>query len=110
MKKIYRLQKSWEFDSVIKSKQQILNKYLIVYYKEHDNFKIGITVPKKFCNAVYRNYYKRQLKSIVHSLNIYDWKYHFVLILRKEFLNQSYEVKLETTRKLFNKLKNENKQ
>ncbi|WP_029512762.1 ribonuclease P protein component [Mycoplasmopsis iners] len=107
MKKIYRLQKSWEFDSVIKTKQQLINKYLIVYYKPSDNFRIGITVPKKFCNAVYRNYYKRQLKSIVHSLNLYDLKYDFVLILRKEFLNQNFAVKLETTRKLFEKIKYE---
>lgn len=107
MKKIYRLQKSWEFDSVIKTKQQVINKFLIVYYKQSDDFRMGITVPKKFCNAVHRNYYKRQLKSIIHSLNLYDLKFHFVLILRKEFLNQDYKVKLETTRKLFNKIKNE---
>ncbi|MEA4115256.1 ribonuclease P protein component [Mycoplasma sp. 744] len=106
MKKIYRLQKSWEFDTIIKNKQQIINKFLIIYYMPSDSFKIGITVPKKFCNAVYRNYYKRQLKDIINSLNIYNLKYHFVLILRKEFLTQNYQIKLETTRKLFNKLQN----
>ncbi|QSF13516.1 ribonuclease P protein component [Mycoplasma sp. Mirounga ES2805-ORL] len=109
MKKCYRLQKSWEFDSVIKNKQQFINKYLIIYYKQSNDFKIGITVPKKFCNAVYRNFYKRQLKSIIHSLDLYDLKYHFVLILRKDFLEQSYSTKLETTRKLFSKIKNETK-
>ncbi|MGY5139128.1 ribonuclease P protein component [Mycoplasmopsis gallinarum] len=106
MKKIYRLQKSWEFDAVIKNKQQHVNKYLIVYYKPSENFKIGITVPKKFCNAVQRNYYKRQLKAIINSLGIYDLKMHFVLILRKDFLDQDFSIKLDTTRKLFNKIKN----
>ncbi|WP_027120517.1 ribonuclease P protein component [Mycoplasmopsis lipofaciens] len=109
MKKKYRLQKTWEFDNVIKNKKQVINKFLVIYYKESEDFKIGITVPKSFCNAVHRNYYKRQLKSIVHSLNIYDMNYHFVFILRKEFLNQTYQVKLETTRKLFNKIRNETK-
>lgn len=105
MKKEYRLQKSWEFESIIKGKKQFVNKYLVLYYQPADDFKLGITVPKKFCNAFLRNYYKRQLKAIVHSLNIYDIKYHCVLILRKEFLNEGYGVKYNATKKLFNKLK-----
>ncbi|ADV34990.1 ribonuclease P protein component [Mycoplasmopsis fermentans] len=106
MKKIYRLQKSWEFDAVIKFQKQVLNKYMIIYYMPNDDFKIGITVPKKFCNAVLRNYYKRQLKSIIHSLNLYGEKMHFVLIPRKDFLNLIYEDKLTITKKLFEKIKN----
>ncbi|QBF34331.1 ribonuclease P protein component [Mycoplasmopsis phocirhinis] len=105
MKKQYRLQKSWEFDSVIKNKQQAINKFLIIYYQQNQSFKIGITVPKKFCNAVYRNYYKRQLKSIIHSLKIYHLNFHFVIILRKDFLNLDYETKLKTTERLFSKIK-----
>ncbi|MCS4536621.1 MULTISPECIES: ribonuclease P protein component [unclassified Mycoplasma] len=105
MKKQYRLQKSWEFDSVIKNKQQVINKFLIVYYQPAQSFKVGITVPKKFCNAVYRNYYKRQLKSIIHSLNMYDLNFHFVVILRKDFLNQDYDTKHKTTERLFSKIK-----
>ncbi|UUD35417.1 ribonuclease P protein component [Mycoplasmopsis caviae] len=107
MKKIYRLQKSWEFDSVIKFQKQVLNKYLIIYYKPSDNFKIGITVPKKFCNAVLRNYYKRQLKSIIHSLDLYGKRIHFVLIPRKDFFNLSFEEKFNITKKLFEKIKDE---
>ncbi|KUH47597.1 ribonuclease P protein component [Mycoplasmopsis meleagridis] len=104
MKKIYRLQKSWEFENVIKTKNQVFDKNLIIYFKPSDNFKIGITVPKKFCNAVYRNYCKRQLKSIINSLNFYNLKYHMVMIVRKNFLNISYAEKLEKTRKLFEKI------
>lgn len=107
MKKQYRLQKSWEFDSVIKTKEQLINKYLIVYFKKSQNFKMGITVPKKFCGAVQRNFYKRQLKSIMHSLNLYHCKYHFVVIIRKDFLNLSYKEKLDTTERLLKKLKHE---
>ncbi|WP_406617722.1 ribonuclease P protein component [Mycoplasmopsis lipophila] len=105
MKKIYRLQKNWQFEEVINGKKQLINKYLVIYFLPSKEFKIGITVPKKFCNAVKRNYYKRQLKAIIHSLNIYEMKYKFVFILRKEFLNQNYKVKLDTTKKLFEKIK-----
>ncbi|WP_029513754.1 ribonuclease P protein component [Mycoplasmopsis primatum] len=106
MKKIYRLQKSWEFDEIIKEKNQFINNFLILYYKKSSDFKLGITIPKKFCNAVLRNYYKRQLKAIIHSLNIYHINYHCVLILRKEFLNKDFAVKFDATKKLFQKLKN----
>ncbi|WP_406615967.1 ribonuclease P protein component [Mycoplasmopsis hyopharyngis] len=105
MKKKYRLQKNWQFEEIINGKKQLINKYLVVYYLPNNEFKIGITVPKKFCNAVKRNFYKRQLKSIIHSLNIYELKYKFVFILRKEFLTQNYKIKFETTQKLFEKIK-----
>ncbi|WP_406617136.1 ribonuclease P protein component [Mycoplasmopsis adleri] len=105
MKKKYRLQKSWQFDEIIKSKNQLVNKYLVLYYKPANEFKLGITVPKKFCGAFWRNYYKRQLKAIVHSLDVYDIKYHCVLILRKEFLTENYATKFDTTKEMFKKLK-----
>ncbi|WP_029608588.1 ribonuclease P protein component [Mycoplasma simbae] len=105
MKKIFRLQKSWEFDAVIKTKKQVVNKYMIIYFRPATEFKAGITVPTKFCNAVLRNYYKRQMKSIIHSLNIYDMKFHLVVILRKEFLNQKFKTKLLTTEGLIKKIR-----
>ncbi|VEU75635.1 Ribonuclease P protein component [Mycoplasmopsis maculosa] len=106
MKKKYRLQKSWEFDEIIKQKKQLVNKYLVLYYKSSSDFKIGITIPKKFCNAYYRNFYKRQLKHIVHELNVYHLKFNMVLILRKEFLNEKFIIKADAIKKLFNKLSN----
>ncbi|ENY69244.1 Ribonuclease P protein component [Mycoplasmopsis bovigenitalium 51080] len=106
MKKQFRLQKSWEFDNVIKHKKQVVNKFLIVYFKEASEFKVGITVPKKFCNAVYRNYYKRQLKAIFHELNVYHLNYHFVVILRKDFLTRTYKTKFDTTKRLIKKVEN----
>ncbi|MBZ4195349.1 ribonuclease P protein component [Mycoplasma tauri] len=106
MKKIYRLRKSQDFDEIIKSKKQISNNFLVLYYARADNFKLGITIPKKFCNAVLRNYYKRQVKAIVHSLNIYDLNFHCVLILRKSFLKNNFETKQESVNKIFKKLVN----
>lgn len=105
MKKEFRLQKNWEFEEIINSKQQIINKYLVVYYVKSKEFKIGITIPKKFCNAVQRNYQKRQLKSIIHSLKVYDFNFKFVFIIRKDFLNLDYETKHKITLKVFEKLK-----
>ncbi|MGV2392599.1 UNVERIFIED_CONTAM: ribonuclease P protein component [Campylobacter lari] len=89
----------------MKAKKQLVNKYLVLYYIPSNEFKIGITIPKKFCNAFYRNFYKRQLKAIIHELEIYDLKYHCVLILRKEFLEEKFDIKRDAALKLFNKLR-----
>lgn len=107
MKKIYRLKKNWEFDSLMKSKTQLVNKYVIVYYKKSDSFKAGITVPKKFASAVGRNFYKRQMRSIVRNLKIFNLNYNFVFIIRKEFLNTNFNLKYKSIEKLLSKITNE---
>ncbi|WP_025755167.1 ribonuclease P protein component [Mycoplasmopsis cricetuli] len=107
MKKINRLKKNWEFNEVINSKQQFLNKYLIVYYIKANSFKVGLTVPKKFANAVQRNYYKRQLRAIIQNCNLINLEYHFVMIVRKDFFLNSFLEKEKSIRKLFEKFKNE---
>ncbi|VEU70063.1 ribonuclease P protein component [Mycoplasmopsis glycophila] len=105
MKKIYRLKKNWEFNEVINSKKQIINKYVIVYYKNADAFKVGITVPKKFANSVGRNLYKRQLRAILHEIKLYDLRYEFVIIARKDFLETKYAHKKAEIQKLFEKFR-----
>ncbi|VEU58628.1 ribonuclease P protein component [Mycoplasmopsis gallinacea] len=105
MKKIYRLKKNWEFNEILNSKKQLLNRFVIIYYKESNNFKIGITVPKKFANSVGRNLYKRQLRAIIHDLNIYDYKYEFVIIARKDFVEEDFATKQKEINKLFEKFR-----
>ncbi|MEE3928271.1 ribonuclease P protein component [Mycoplasmopsis ciconiae] len=110
MKTQYRLKKNWEFDKLLKSNSQLVNKYIIVYYTKSKSFKAGITVPKKFAGAVGRNFYKRQMRSILNELDVFDLKYNFVFIIRKEFLNTDFSVKKNAIGKLIEKLKNEKKQ
>ncbi|SJZ56830.1 ribonuclease P protein component [Mycoplasmopsis verecunda] len=111
MKKQYRLRKNWEFNNVLNSgkKNCIANKYLIVYYVKSNSFRAGITVPKKFANAVGRNLYKRQLRAIVHELNLYDLNYDFVLIVRKDFIETKYAVKKAAICKIFEKFRKNEK-
>ncbi|WP_404912111.1 ribonuclease P protein component [Mesomycoplasma hyopneumoniae] len=70
MQKIRSIKKNWEFQAIINKKNQIVTNYLIFYYVKSDFFEIGISVPKKFANAVKRNYYKRQIKNALYIL----WK------------------------------------
>ncbi|WP_029906442.1 ribonuclease P protein component [Mycoplasmopsis opalescens] len=107
MKKIYRLRKNWEFANIMETNHQVLNRHLIIYFLPAKELKVGIVTPKKFCNAVLRNYYKRQMKSIIHDLNIYNWKFHMVVILRKDFLNLEFAKKKNIVKNLLETIENE---
>ncbi|QCZ36879.1 ribonuclease P protein component [Mycoplasma nasistruthionis] len=109
---MYRLRKNWEFDKVLNNGKGdfLINKQLIVYFRKSKYHRVGLTVPKKFAIATQRNYFKRQLKAILHEVNITDLLYDFVLIVRKDFINTSFQHKLNETKKLFEKFrKNEKK-
>lgn len=104
MQKKYRLQKNWEFQAIIDSKQQIISKNLILYFVKSKELKIGISIPKKFANAVQRNKLRRQVKAALHQINIYDFNYHLVLIVRKPFIEQEFSEKFLHIQRIFRKL------
>jgi len=73
MKKEYRIKKSKEIENIVKNRQSVGNKYLVVYKKQnHDNnhFRFALSVSKKYGNAVKRNKIKRQVREIVSKTNI----------------------------------------
>ncbi|MBN3534808.1 ribonuclease P protein component [Mycoplasma procyoni] len=106
MKRNNRLKKNWEFQEIIKSKQQVVTKHLIVYYQKSNEFQLGISVPKKFANAVMRNYYRRQIKAIMNDYDYNSILYKTVLILRKGFLSLDFSQKKEEIIKIYERLRN----
>lgn len=106
MKKKFRLSKNWDFEKIINAKKYISNDTLIIYYQKSTECKIGITIPKKFEGSVGRNFYKRQLKSILRELKVFNLKYHIIIIARKKFCEISYNDKKLATQILFKKLRN----
>lgn len=107
MKKEYILKKNLEFQEIINKKKQIINKYLILYYENSDHFQIGISTPKKFANAINRNYIKRQIKWVLDtSIDYKNIKKRIVLIVRKDFLQLSIDDKKNQIIKNINKLIN----
>ena len=106
MKKENILKKNLEFQKIINQKKQIINKFIILYYQDCDHFEIGISIPKKFANAITRNFIKRQVKWIMDSFVDYKQiNYKVVLIVRKDFINLSIEEKSNQIIKMFKKLK-----
>lgn len=105
MKKEFILKKNLDFQKIINQKKQLINKYIILYFEKSEHFEIGISTPKKFANAVNRNYIKRQIKWVFDNFIDYkNYKYRVVLIVRKDFLQLSSEEKKDQIIKIFNKL------
>ncbi|OYD26848.1 ribonuclease P protein component [Mycoplasma testudineum] len=107
MKKRYMLRKNWEFQKIIDSKKQISNKYMVIYYAKSDEFRVGISIPKKFANAVQRNYNKRVIKAILGQYPYYsEIKKTLVIISRKEFLKLDFQTRKNELIKLLERIRN----
>ncbi|MGY6172258.1 ribonuclease P protein component [Candidatus Mycoplasma pogonae] len=107
--KYQRLRKNWEFQAIINQRRQIFSKHLVFYFQPSVELSIGISVPKKNSNAVARNYYKRQIKSILQTINLNNLNYKIVIIIRKSFLDLSFVDKTKELIKLFERMRSEEK-
>ncbi len=94
MKKLYIVKTNRDFNNIISNGKTIKNKYFVIHYKDnnlpYDRF--GISVSKKLGNAVFRNKYKRKIRSIIDDykkdyLNNKD----YIIILRKEAINKDFQ-------------------
>lgn len=94
MRKLYIVKTAREFENIIKQGSCIKNKYYIVHYKNNElpYDKYGISVSKKLGNAVFRNKYKRILRSIIDNYKkLYINNKDYIIILRREAISRSYE-------------------
>ena len=95
MKKKYIVKTEKDFSNIIKNGFCIKNKYFVIHFKKNDldYDRYGISVSKKLGNAVFRNKYKRKLRSIIdnYKKNYVNFE-DYIIILRKEAINQSYQV------------------
>ena len=107
MEKSLRLRKNEQFQEVIKSKKSVVNDSFVVYYKLNDlsNVRIGISVSKKLGKAVVRNKIKRQVRMMARGVFDEDENIDYIIIVRKKYLNYSYQENLEKLDFLHNKIK-----
>lgn len=94
MEKRYRLRNNREFKKVYNKGKNFWNRNLILYKNENklEVSRLGITITKKFGNAVVRNRAKRRLKEI-YRLYLYRIKdgYDIIIIPKKNVIDLSYE-------------------
>ena len=105
MKKEYRIKKNEEFQSIIRKKQSVANRCFVVYFKKNtEHLRVGISVSKKLGNAVVRNKVKRQVRMMAQEVFDKDQKTDLIIIVRNQFLTNSYENNLKELRFLNNKI------
>ncbi|MGL5733084.1 MAG: ribonuclease P protein component [Metamycoplasmataceae bacterium] len=104
MKKQEIVKKTQEFQNIIRNKKQFVSNELILYYMKNDSFQIGISIPKKFVNAVGRNYLRRQIRAIVSNIDYQSIKYKVILIIRKDYMKLTYIEKEKAIKKFIERL------
>jgi ribonuclease P protein component len=110
MKKLNIIKKQEEINNVIKTGYLLKNKYFFLYYKNNESkyHRFCICVSKKLGNAVIRNKNKRQIKDIIDKSNfVFESNIDYVIILRKEISDISYEDKKKYMLDLLCKLEGE---
>lgn len=95
MKKINRLKHNQDFNKIIEEGRKSMNSHFIIYYApslsfDISTYRIGVSVGKKFGNAVQRNHQKRIVRSIITNLTINVVKYDYVIISRPACKNTVY--------------------
>ncbi len=93
MKKQFRLLKNWDFQKLLNNSKQVINAEYVIYYKRNhlEHIRVGVTASKKLGNAVKRVKLRRQIRSIIQQVNIKQCNVDVVVILRKKFLNNSFQ-------------------
>ena len=105
MKKEYIIKSSRDITSILSKGKKLRTPISMISYIKGSEFKIGISVPKKTGNAVYRNKTKRQIKNIIDSLQIYDLNKHIVLIAKDNWKKNNFEQNKTILENEFKKIK-----
>ena len=105
MLKTQIVRKNHEFQSIINTRDQTVTKFIVLYKKENNSgLRVGISISKKFANAVNRNKYRRKVKSILDNLGLWDKKLDVVLIVRKPFMQLSFEEMQKKIKSIFERV------
>ncbi|MDD6878824.1 MAG: ribonuclease P protein component [bacterium] len=103
MKKQFRVKKKYEFENIIKSSNFVKNKFFIIYYNKNNlnYYRFGVSVGKKLGNAVFRNKYKRKIRSIIdNNKKYYQNNLDYIIIMRKACIDCEFSVLQENYIKL----------
>ncbi len=97
MNKEFILKKNEEIEKVVKSGRKSVSNFFIIYNKENNSISnlYCVSVSKKIGKAHVRNKIKRRIKDILMK-NKMDLRKKYVIIIRKEALNATYNELKET--------------
>ena len=106
MKRENRLRKNYDFQRIINSRKSVVSKFLVIYYLPNSEQKnrVGISISKKFANAVGRNKVRRQVRSILDAHYKFDKPLDMVIMVRKPFINSEFTKKEEEFKKILERI------
>ncbi len=93
-----------EFNKIFNNSKQIHSNLYIIKYSKNDEFRYGISISKKmFKLAVTRNKIKRQIKSIINSIDI-NLNLNIIVLVKKNYDVNNYSKSKEDFIKIIKKL------
>ncbi len=107
MKKKYSLKRNEEIAKIVHRQKFIKDNIFVIYYVKNekmDHARICISVSKKNGNAVIRNKIKRQIREMVTSIFDFNQNIDYVIIVRNDFLKNSFSVNQEKLNQLYVKI------
>ena len=107
MKKEYRVKKNQDFQNIIHHNNKIQSKTYRIYYLKNnlDHSSVGITTSKKLGIAVVRNRIRRQVRAMIRSLLNFEEKIDYVIIVKTNYLDNSFEDNQKDLSNLLKKIK-----
>lgn len=107
MKIKYRVKTNQDFQKIIRDNKKVSNLTYVLYYKKNelDHPRFGISTSKKLGNAVVRNKIRRQVRVMCRDILKFNKNIDYIIIVRKEYVNATYQKNYDELMKLINKLK-----
>ena len=109
MNKYHTVKTNNDFSDAIHNGYYLKNNLYTIYIRkrELDRYRFGISVSKKLGNAVHRNLYKRQIRSIIDKYKKnYQNGNDYIIIIKKDFVGVDFSKKEESFIKLIEKINN----
>ena len=95
--KLSMVKKTKQYDSLIKEGKKTVNTHFVCYclpslFFSLNETRVGISVGKKLGNAVFRNKYKRIIRSIIRQNEVIINDKYVIIIMRPACINEKYEI------------------
>ena len=93
MKVINRIKANKDFALAIKKGKTFKTTSYLLHIADNQNVttRVGISVSKKVGNAVTRNRVKRQIRAMCQSIEFESQTKDIVIVVRKDFLEKTYQ-------------------
>ena len=107
MKVKYRVKSHQDFQKVIRDNKRVSNSNFVLYFKPNalDRARVGISTSKKLGNAVVRGTIRRQVRVMAREIIDFKKNKEYVIIVRKGYVDNSYQENYESLKKLVSKIK-----